>query len=94
MLCLQILATGDADPVMPSSSSELLATMVEAHRLGFPDVLSAAEQELGRVLAASNLGSEEIEAISCAAQLYDLEKLAREAATKLNPGNTNDVAVA
>jgi hypothetical protein len=81
ILCLQISATGDAGSLMPRSSDELLAVLAEAHRLGFPDVLSAAELALGKQLAEGDLDANACGAVAHAAKIYDLERLCHEAAT-------------
>jgi len=80
VLCLQISATGDAGTLMPRSSDELLAVLAEAHRLGFPDVLSAAELALGKHLEEGDLDAHAVGAVAHAAKIYDLERLCHEAA--------------
>lgn len=82
VLCLQMLASGDTDALMPSSADDVLEVLVEAHRLGFPQALSAAEKALGQIVVSSDLDVVTLEAIANAAQLYDMQRLAREASAK------------
>jgi len=79
VLCLQMLATGDARPLMPTTCEEALGVMVEAHRLGFQDAVNSAELVLSRLVKDGELGNEALESIAHAAYLYDLERLANEA---------------
>lgn len=80
VLCLQMLATGEAGPLMPSISDEIFAVMVEAHRLGFSGAFSAAEQALGKLVRQGDVETEALEAIAGVAHLDEFERLANEAA--------------
>lgn len=83
VLCLRMLASGDAVKLMPASADEALAVMAEAHRLGFQDALRAAELKLGEAVVAGATDEESFKAIGNAAQLYDLDRLANEVARRV-----------
>merc|ERR1712216_630003 len=78
VLCLQILATGDAATLMPSGCCEILALMVEAHRLGFADAFRAAEHSLSKVIVESDVEVDALEAVTRMAKLYDLDRIVNE----------------
>merc|ERR1711862_830572 len=80
VLCLQLLATGEAEALMPSEKDKVIALLVEAHRLSFPAALDAAESTLSKLVLAGQLDCEELQAVTDLAKLYDLKRLAREAA--------------
>eukprot|EP00747_Dinoflagellata_sp_TGD_P164884 gnl/TRDRNA2_/TRDRNA2_185435_c0_seq1.p1 gnl/TRDRNA2_/TRDRNA2_185435_c0~~gnl/TRDRNA2_/TRDRNA2_185435_c0_seq1.p1 ORF type:complete len:782 (+),score=124.76 gnl/TRDRNA2_/TRDRNA2_185435_c0_seq1:108-2453(+) len=81
VLCLRMLMTGDF-ALMPTDLAAVMALLVEAHRLGLPDLVSRAELKLGRLAAEGQIeGEEVINAVLYTAELYDLSKLASELRT-------------
>jgi hypothetical protein len=80
VLCLQLLATGEAEALMPSEKDEVIALLVEAHKLSLAAALNAAELKLSKLVSGGGIEDDEMETIIHLAKLYDLERLAREAA--------------
>jgi hypothetical protein len=80
VLCLQLLATGEAEALMPSEKDEVIALLVEAHKLSLAAALNAAELKLSKLVSDGGIEDDEMETIIHLAKLYDLERLAREAA--------------
>lgn len=79
VLCLRILATGKFS-LIPDDPAEVLAVLVEAHRLQLGEIVAAAEASLGCAAAEGRLSASVLEALASAAQLYNLPRLAPQAA--------------
>lgn len=78
--CLLMLTGADAtERLMPKDAETILAVLVEAHRLGLPGVVAAAERCLGEALAHEVPSQELAKAVACAAELYGFPRLLAEA---------------
>lgn len=81
-LCFRMLATGDLC-LLPEDPAEVLAVLVEAHRLQLRHIVAVAEATLGKALTEQRLPDDIVEALEIAAGLFDLPRLANGIGCKL-----------
>jgi len=83
IMCLKMLATGEPSAFMPACALDILAVLVEAHRLDLADVVIAAELALSQAVTTTakeqSLEVPVLKTIASAAAIYDLDRLASEA---------------